>query len=93
MKKNFMILIAIVSFSTIAYSQVEIAHSEKGTESYILSTNNVPTSFIYSIYNNTVSTFPVQIGSFNCFKQYYTIKHLEKKSTFHSKSKTSNQFF
>lgn len=61
-------------------NEVEIAHSEKGTESYILSTNNVPTSFIYSIYNNIVSTFPVQIGSFNCFKQYYTIKHLKKKN-------------
>lgn len=61
-------------------NEVEIAHSEKDTESYILSTNNAPTSFIYSIYNNIVSTFPVQIGSFNCFKQYYTIKHLEKKN-------------
>lgn len=61
-------------------NEVEIAHSEKSTESHILSTNNVPTSFIYSFYNNIVSTFPVQIGSFNCFKQYYTIKHLEKKN-------------
>lgn len=62
----------------VVIDESEIVHTDK--ESLLFTTKNVPTSFIYSIYNNIVSTFPVQIGSFNCFKQYYTIKHLEKKN-------------